>query len=436
MSVIESVYAREVLDSRGNPTVEVEVALESGAEGRAIVPSGASTGAFEAVELRDGDKSRYLGKGTQNAVNNVNTIIAPELEGLDAFDQPGIDGLLLELDGTPNKGKLGANAILGVSMAVARAAANELGLPLFQYIGGVNAKQLPVPMMNILNGGEHADNSVDVQEFMILPVGAKSFREGLRMGAEVFHSLKKVLSERGLACGVGDEGGFAPNLGSNREALELIVEAIKAAGYEPGKDVMLGLDVAASEMYNEETKKYVLAGEGKELTAAEMVDLYEDWTTNFPIITIEDGLDEEDWAGWKVLTERLGKKVQLVGDDLFVTNTERLERGIEAGVANSILIKVNQIGTITETLDAIEMAKRAGYTAVISHRSGETEDTTIADLAVAVNAGQIKTGAPSRTDRVAKYNQLLRIEEMVGEQARYCGMKSFYNLKKESVLVK
>ena len=430
MSVIESVYAREVLDSRGNPTVEVEVALESGAKGRAIVPSGASTGAFEAVELRDGDKSRYLGKGTQNAVNNVNTIIAPELEGLDAFDQPGIDGLLLELDGTPNKGKLGANAILGVSMAVARAAANELGLPLFQYIGGVNAKQLPVPMMNILNGGEHADNNVDVQEFMILPVGAPCFKEGLRMGAEVFHALKKVLGEKGLACGVGDEGGFAPNLGSNREALELIVEAIKAAGYEPGKDVMLGLDVAASEMYNEETKKYVLAGEGKELTAAEMVDLYEDWTTNFPIITIEDGLDEEDWAGWKVLTERLGKKVQLVGDDLFVTNTERLERGIEAGVANSILIKVNQIGTITETLDAIEMAKRAGYTAVISHRSGETEDTTIADLAVAVNAGQIKTGAPSRTDRVAKYNQLLRIEETVGAQARYCGLKSFYNLSK------
>ena len=430
MSVIELVYAREVLDSRGNPTVEVEVALESGAVGRAIVPSGASTGAFEAVELRDGDKSRYLGKGTQNAVNNVNTIIAPELEGLDAFDQPGIDGLLLELDGTPNKGKLGANAILGVSMAVARAAANELGLPLFQYIGGVNAKQLPVPMMNILNGGEHADNNVDVQEFMILPVGAPCFKEGLRMGAEVFHALKKVLGEKGLACGVGDEGGFAPNLGSNREALELIVEAIKAAGYEPGKDVMLGLDVAASEMYNEETKKYVLAGEGKELTAAEMVDLYEDWTTNFPIITIEDGLDEEDWAGWKVLTERLGKKVQLVGDDLFVTNTERLERGIEAGVANSILIKVNQIGTITETLDAIEMAKRAGYTAVISHRSGETEDTTIADLAVAVNAGQIKTGAPSRTDRVAKYNQLLRIEETVGAQARYCGLKSFYNLSK------
>ena len=436
MSVIELVYAREVLDSRGNPTVEVEVALESGAVGRAIVPSGASTGAFEAVELRDGDKGRYIGKGVEKAVANVNEIIAPELEGMDAFDQPAIDALMIELDGTHNKGKLGANAILGVSMAVARAAAEELGLPLFQYIGGVNAKQLPVPMMNILNGGEHADNNVDVQEFMILPVGAPCFKEGLRMGAEVFHALKKVLGEKGLACGVGDEGGFAPNLGSNREALELIVEAIKAAGYEPGKDVMLGLDVAASEMYNEETKKYVLAGEGKELTAAEMVDLYEDWTTNFPIITIEDGLDEEDWAGWKVLTERLGKKVQLVGDDLFVTNTERLERGIEAGVANSILIKVNQIGTITETLDAIEMAKRAGYTAVISHRSGETEDTTIADLAVAVNAGQIKTGAPSRTDRVAKYNQLLRIEEMVGEQARYCGMKSFYNLKKESVLVK
>ena len=430
MSVIESVYAREVLDSRGNPTVEVEVVLESGAQGRAIVPSGASTGAFEAVELRDGDKSRYLGKGTQTAVDNVNNIIAEQLEGMESTDQPAIDALLIELDGTHNKGKLGANAILGVSMAVARASAEELGLPLYQYIGGVNAKQLPVPMMNILNGGEHADNSVDVQEFMILPVGAPTFKEGLRMGAEVFHSLKKVLSERGLACGVGDEGGFAPNLGSNREALELIVEAIEKAGYKPGDDVRLGLDVAATEMYDKETKLYDLKHEGKKLTAEEMVDLYEDWATNFPIITIEDGLDEEDWDGWKVLTERLGKKIQLVGDDLFVTNTERLERGIEAGVANSILIKVNQIGTITETLDAIEMAKRAGYTAVISHRSGETEDTTIADLAVAVNAGQIKTGAPSRTDRVAKYNQLLRIEEMVGEQARYCGLKSFYNLKK------
>ena len=436
MSVIESVYAREVLDSRGNPTVEVEVELESGSVGRAIVPSGASTGAFEAVELRDGDKGRYVGKGVEKAVANVNEIIAPELEGMDAFDQPSIDALMIELDGTNNKGKLGANAILGVSMAVARAAAEELGLPLFQYIGGVNAKQLPVPMMNILNGGEHADNSVDVQEFMILPVGAKSFKEGLRMGAEVFHSLKKVLSERGLACGVGDEGGFAPNLGSNREALELIVEAIEKAGYKPGDDVRLGLDVAATEMYDKETKLYDLKHEGKKLTAEQMVDLYEEWVNNFPIVTIEDGLDEEDWDGWKVLTERLGSKVQLVGDDLFVTNTERLERGIEAGVANSILIKVNQIGTITETLDAIEMAKRAGYTAVISHRSGETEDTTIADLAVAVNAGQIKTGAPSRTDRVAKYNQLLRIEEMVGEQARYCGMKSFYNLKQELVSVK
>ncbi|HBY3520213.1 TPA: phosphopyruvate hydratase [Clostridioides difficile] len=430
MSVIELVYAREVLDSRGNPTVEVEVVLEDGAMGRAIVPSGASTGAFEAVELRDGDKGRYLGKGVETAVANVNEIIAPEIEGMDAFDQPAIDAIMIELDGTPNKGKLGANAILGVSMAVARAAADEIGLPLFQYLGGVNAKQLPVPMMNILNGGEHADNNVDVQEFMILPVGACCFKEGLRMGAEVFHSLKKVLGEKGLACGVGDEGGFAPNLGSNREALELIVEAITKAGYKPGEDVMLGLDVAATEMYNKETKKYVLAGEGKELTAAEMVALYEDWSNNFPIITIEDGLDEEDWDGWKLLTEKLGNKLQLVGDDLFVTNTERLEKGIENGVANSILVKVNQIGTITETLDAIEMAKRAGYTAVISHRSGETEDSTIADLTVAVNAGQIKTGAPSRTDRVAKYNQLLRIEEMVGEQARYCGLKSFYNLKK------
>jgi enolase len=429
MSAIDLVYAREVLDSRGNPTVEVEVVLESGDTGRAIVPSGASTGAFEAVELRDGDSSRYLGKGVEKAVNNVNEIIAPELEGMDAFDQPMIDAIMIELDGTDNKANLGANAILGVSMAVARAAAEEIGLPLFQYLGGVNAKQLPVPMMNILNGGEHADNNVDVQEFMILPVGAESFKEGLRMGAEVFHALKKVLGEKGLACGVGDEGGFAPNLDSNQEALELIVEAIGKARYVPGKDVMLGLDVAATELYNAETKKYVLAGENKELTAAEMVELYEGWAKNFPIVTIEDGLDEEDWDGWKLLTEKLGDRVQLVGDDLFVTNTERLERGIKSGVANSILIKVNQIGTITETLDAIEMAKRAGYTAVISHRSGETEDTTIADLAVATNAGQIKTGAPSRTDRVAKYNQLLRIEEIIGEPARYCGLDSFYNLR-------
>ena len=430
MSVIESVYAREVLDSRGNPTVEVEVALESGAFGRAIVPSGASTGAFEAVELRDGVKDRYIGKGVENAVKNVNEIIAPELEGMDAFNQPEIDAVMIELDGTKNKGKLGANAILGVSMAVARAAADEVGLPLYQYVGGINAKQLPVPMMNIINGGEHADNSVDVQEFMILPVGAKSFKEALRMGAEVFHALKKVLAERNLSCGVGDEGGFAPNLGSNKEALQLIVDAIKVAGYTPGEDVRLGLDVAATEMYDKETKLYDLKHEGKKLTAEQMVDLYEEWVNEFPIVTIEDGLDEEDWDGWKILTERLGKRIQLVGDDLFVTNTERLERGIEKGVANSILIKVNQIGTITETLDAIEMAKRAGYTAVISHRSGETEDTTIADLAVAVNAGQIKTGAPSRTDRVAKYNQLLRIEDEIGETSRYCGMNSFYNLKK------
>ena len=430
MSVIESVYAREVLDSRGNPTVEVEVVLESGAFGRAIVPSGASTGAFEAVELRDGVKDRYIGKGVENAVKNVNEIIAPELEGMDAFNQPEIDAVMIELDGTKNKGKLGANAILGVSMAVARAAADEVGLPLYQYVGGINAKQLPVPMMNIINGGEHADNSVDVQEFMILPVGAKSFKEALRMGAEVFHALKKVLAERNLSCGVGDEGGFAPNLGSNKEALQLIVDAIKVAGYTPGEDVRLGLDVAATEMYDKETKLYDLKHEGKKLTAEQMVDLYEEWVNEFPIVTIEDGLDEEDWDGWKILTERLGKRIQLVGDDLFVTNTERLERGIEKGVANSILIKVNQIGTITETLDAIEMAKRAGYTAVISHRSGETEDTTIADLAVAVNAGQIKTGAPSRTDRVAKYNQLLRIEDEIGETSRYCGMNSFYNLKK------
>lgn len=430
MSAIEVVYAREVLDSRANPTVEVEVILESGAMGRAIVPSGASTGAFEAVELRDGDKDRYLGKGVANAVDNVNQIIAPELEGLDAFDQPEIDAIMIELDGTPNKAKLGANAILGVSLAVAKAAADEIGLPLFQYIGGVNAKQLPVPMMNILNGGEHADNNVDVQEFMILPVGAENFKEAVRMGAEVYHSLKKVLGNKGLACGVGDEGGFAPNLGSNREALELIIEAINEAGYKPGEEVMLGMDIAASEMFDKETGKYELAGEGKTLTSTEMVDLMEEWVNEFPIITIEDGLDEEDWDGWKVMTDRLGERIQLVGDDVFVTNTERLEKGIELGVSNSILIKLNQIGTLTETLDTIEMAKRAGMTAVVSHRSGETEDATIADLVVAVNAGQIKTGAPARTDRVAKYNQLLRIEEMIGEQARYCKLDSFYNLKK------
>ena len=429
MSVIELVYAREVLDSRGNPTVEVEVALESGAVGRAIVPSGASTGAFEAVELRDGDKGRYIGKGVEKAVANVNEIIAPELEGMDAFDQPAIDALMIELDGTHNKGKLGANAILGVSMAVARAAAEELGLPLFQYIGGVNAKQLPVPMMNILNGGEHADNSVDVQEFMILPVGAKSFREGLRMGAEVFHSLKKVLSERGLACGVGDEGGFAPNLSSDEEALKLIVEAIEKAGYKPGEEVCLALDVASTEMYDEAKKigkegNYYFWKTNELKTPDEMIAFLEELVNKYPIISIEDGLAEEDWENWSKLTAKLGNKIQLVGDDLFVTNVKRLQKGLDNNIANSILIKLNQIGTLTETLDAIELAKKNGYTAVVSHRSGETEDTTLADVAVATNAGQIKTGAPCRTDRVAKYNRLLNIENELGEIAIYPGKKA------------
>ncbi|MBB6214554.1 enolase [Anaerosolibacter carboniphilus] len=428
-TTIVDVYAREILDSRGNPTVEVEVYLEGGAMGRAMVPSGASTGAFEAVELRDGDKDRYLGKGVLNAVENVNDIIAPEIIGMDALDQVAIDTEMIELDGTENKGKLGANAILGVSMAVARAAAEALGLPLFQYLGGVNGKTLPVPMMNILNGGKHADNNVDIQEFMVMPVGASSFREGLRMGAEIFHNLKKVLQGKGLNTAVGDEGGFAPNLTSNEEALEVIIEAIQKAGYTPGKDVMLALDVAATELFDKNENNYNLAGEGVVKTSEQMVDFYEHLVNKFPIISIEDGLDEEDWAGWKLLTERLGKKIQLVGDDLFVTNTSRLERGIESKTANAILIKLNQIGTITETLDAIEMAKRAGYTAVISHRSGETEDSTIADLVVAVNAGQIKTGAPSRTDRVAKYNQLLRIEEMLDFTSKYAGMKAFYNLR-------
>lgn len=430
MSLIVDVYAREVLDSRANPTVEVEVWTEAGAFGRALVPSGASTGAFEAVELRDGDKSRYLGKGVLNAVNNVNELIAPEVVGMDVFDQVSIDQLLIELDGTPNKGKLGANAILGVSIAVARAAADELGMPLYQYIGGVNAKALPVPMLNILNGGGHADNNVDIQEFMVMPVGAPNFREALRIGAEVFHSLKAELLSKGLNTGVGDEGGFAPNLSSNEEALATIVKAIESAGYKPGVDVMLALDVAASEMYDKDRKVYKLEGEGKELTVDEMIDFYADLVDKYPIISIEDGLDEEDWDGWKDLTDRLGDRVQLVGDDLFVTNTERLSKGIDLGVANSILIKLNQIGTITETLDAIELAKVHGYTAVISHRSGETEDTTIADLAVALNAGQIKTGAPSRTDRVAKYNQLLRIEDELWDTAQYRGKKVFYNLKK------
>jgi enolase len=428
MAMITDVYAREILDSRGNPTVEVEVYLEDGSFGRACVPSGASTGAYEAVELRDGDKSRYLGKGVLKAVENVNEIIAPEIIGMDARDQVGIDMTMIQLDGTPNKGKLGANAILGVSMAVAHAAANSLGISLYNYLGGFNAKTLPVPMMNILNGGKHADNTVDIQEFMVMPVGAESFAQALRMGAEIFHSLKKVLTAKGLNTAVGDEGGFAPNLKSNEEAITTILEAIKAAGYEAGKDVFLALDVAATEMYKD--GKYHFEGEGVVKSTDEMIAFYEDLVGKYPIISIEDGLSEDDWDGWKKLTERLGSKVQLVGDDLFVTNTERLARGIESNTGNSILIKVNQIGTLTETFDAIEMAKRAGYTAVVSHRSGETEDATIADIAVATNAGQIKTGAPSRTDRVAKYNQLLRIEDELGETGRYGGRASFYNLKK------
>ncbi|OEF97853.1 phosphopyruvate hydratase [Desulfuribacillus alkaliarsenatis] len=426
MSIIYDVYAREVLDSRGNPTVEVEVELESGHVGRAIVPSGASTGAYEAVELRDGG-DRYLGKGVQQAVDNVNEVIAPELIGEDAFDQVGIDQLLIELDGTPNKAKLGANAILGISMAVARAAAEYQGVPLYTYLGGFNARQLPVPMMNILNGGEHADNNVDIQEFMVMPVGAEDFREALRMGAEIFHSLKAVLKAKGLSTSVGDEGGFAPSLSSNEEALTVIMEAIEKAGYKPGEEICLALDVAATELYKD--GKYHLEGEGVSKTASEMIDFYEQLADKYPIISIEDGLSEDDWDGWKELTDRLGGKVQLVGDDLFVTNTERLERGINEGIGNSILIKVNQIGTLTETFEAIEMAKRAGFTSVISHRSGESEDTIIADIAVATNAGQIKTGAPSRTDRVAKYNQLLRIEDQLDYTAAYPGLQAFYNLK-------
>ncbi|ALP36594.1 phosphopyruvate hydratase [Paenibacillus sp. NRS-1782] len=428
MTIISDVYAREVLDSRGNPTVEVEVYLESGAIGSAIVPSGASTGAHEAVELRDNDKSRYLGKGVLQAVKNVNEIIAPEVIGLDAVNQVEIDTLMIKLDGTHNKGKLGANAILAVSMAVARAAAEALGLPLYTYLGGFNAKQLPVPMMNIVNGGAHADNNVDVQEFMVLPVGAPTFKEALRVGAEIFHNLKSVLNSKGLNTAVGDEGGFAPNFKSNEEALSTIIEAIEKAGYKPGVDVFLGMDVASTEFYKD--GKYTLEGEGKSFTSAEFVDLLASWVDKYPIITIEDGCSEDDWEGWKLLTEKLGNKIQLVGDDLFVTNTERLGKGIEENIGNSILIKVNQIGTLTETFDAIELAKRAGYTAVISHRSGESEDSTIADIAVATNAGQIKTGAPSRTDRIAKYNQLLRIEDQLGELAQYHGLKSFYNLKK------
>ena len=415
------------MDSRGNPTIEVEVFLEDGTVGRAAVPSGASTGVHEAVELRDGDKSRYLGKGVLKAVDNVNTIISPELIGFDATDQAGIDLLMIDLDGSANKGKLGANAILGVSMAVAKAAAQSLGLPLYQYLGGFNAKELPVPMMNILNGGEHADNNVDIQEFMIMPVGAPNFREALRMGAEVYHSLKAVLKGRGLNTAIGDEGGFAPNLSSNEEALKVIIEAIEKAGYKPGEDIFLAMDVASSEIYQD--GKYNLAGEGITKTAAEMVAFYEELVAKYPIISIEDGMAEDDWEGWELLTEKLGDKIQLVGDDLFVTNTKRLKMGIDQDIANSILIKVNQIGTLTETFETIEMAKRAGYTCVISHRSGETEDATIADIAVAVNAGQIKTGAPTRSDRIAKYNQLLRIEEELCVVGKYEQKNVFYNLK-------
>ena len=427
MAYIVDVMAREVLDSRGNPTVEVEILLDDGTTGRAMVPSGASTGVHEAVELRDGDKTRYLGKGVTKAVDNVNDIIAEALIGLEATRQTEIDEMLVRLDGTPNKGRLGANAILGVSMAVARAAASSVGLPLYLYLGGVAAKELPVPMMNILNGGEHADNNVDIQEFMIMPVGAKSFSEALRMNAEIYHNLKALLKEKGLSTALGDEGGFAPNLSNNAEAIEVILEAVVKAGYKPEEDIVIALDVASSEMYKD--GKYHLEGEGVVKTSEEMVDYLAELCEKYPIISIEDGLAEDDWAGWKLLTKKIGKKVQLVGDDLFVTNEERLVQGINKGVANAILIKVNQIGTLTETFNAIETAKRAGYTCIISHRSGETEDTTLADIAVAVNAGQIKTGAPARTDRVAKYNQLLRIEEDLGKAAKYNGKKVFYNIK-------
>ncbi len=421
MSQIIDVTAREILDSRGNPTVEVEVWLDDGGFGRAAVPSGASTGEHEAVELRDGDRERYLGKGVLKAVQNVNAVIAEALIGMDATDQVAVDRRLLELDGTENKSNLGANAILGVSLAVARAAADSLGLPLFSYIGGVNAKVLPVPMMNILNGGKHADNNVDLQEFMIMPVLATSFREALRMGAEVFHHLKRVLKEKGLNTAVGDEGGFAPDLQSNEAALQVILQAIEKAGYRPGEDIYLALDPASSEFYDKQRGLYLLKSENRELSPGDMVDYYVQLVNKYPILSIEDGMAEDDWDGWKIMTDRLGSRIQLVGDDLFVTNTHRLGKGIEMKVANSILIKLNQIGTLTETLDAIQMAHRAGYTTVISHRSGETEDATIADVAVAVNAGQIKTGSTSRSDRVAKYNQLLRIEELLGKEAMYAG---------------
>ena len=421
MTEIIGVHAREILDSRGNPTVEVDVILEDGVIGRAAVPSGASTGEHEAVELRDGDENRYMGKGVTRAINNVNDIIGPEVLGMTALDQVAIDETMLGLDQSANKGNLGANAILGVSLAVAKAASISVGLPLFRYIGGVMANLLPVPMMNIINGGSHADNSVDIQEFMIMPVGAETFAESLRMGTETFHHLKKVLKKRNLSTSVGDEGGFAPNLGSNEEALQLIMLAIENAGYKAGEDIVLALDCAASEFYDAKTGLYNLAGENRKLESEALVELYATWAEKYPIFSIEDGMDENDWAGWGSLTNKLGQSTQLVGDDLFVTNTERLERGIEEGVANSILIKVNQIGTLTETIEAVTLAHRSNYTAVISHRSGETEDTTIADLAVALNTGQIKTGSASRSDRIAKYNQLLRIEEMLGESAAFPG---------------
>ena len=428
MGTIIDVFGREILDSRGNPTVEVEVVLDDYATGRAAVPSGASTVAFEAVELRDGDSERYLGKGTLKAVAHVNEEIADALIGMEADDQRGIDAIMLELDGTENKGNFGANAILGASLAVAKAAAESAELPLYKYVGGANANMLPTPMMNILNGGEHADNNVDFQEFMIMPVGATSFAEALRWCAEIYHTLKKVLHEAGLGGGVGDEGGFAPNFTTNEEPLKYIVEACEKAGYKPGSDIMFAMDPASTEFYNAETGKYVLAGEGRELTSAEMVDYWEALVQKYPIISIEDGMAEEDWDGWKALTDRIGDKVQLVGDDLFVTNPKRLAKGIELGCANAILVKVNQIGSLTEALEAVQMAKQAGYACIMSHRSGETEDVTIADLAVATNAGQIKTGAPCRSDRVAKYNQLLRIEEQLGDSGQYAGMKAFYNI--------
>ncbi len=429
MPYIIDVYAREVLDSRGNPTVEVEITTESGAMGRAIVPSGASTGEFEALELRDKDSARYLGRGVLKAVENVNDVIAPEIIGYDVTNQLIIDNVMLKLDGTKNKEKLGANAILAVSLATAKAAAEYYNMPLYRYLGGVNAHTLPTPMMNILNGGAHADWCIDIQEIMIMPVSAHTFRKALQMGAEVFHNLKQVLKERNLVTSVGDEGGYAPKLSSNKDALNVVIEAIKKAGYVPGKDIYIALDVASSEFFNSETKTYNLKSENKTLSTEEMVSFLEELTKEYPIISIEDGLDQNDWTGWRLLTKKLGKKVQLVGDDLFVTNTSRLNRGINENVANAILIKLNQIGTLTETLEAIEMAKRAGYTAIISHRSGESEDTTIADLSVGLNAGQIKTGSLSRTDRIAKYNQLLRIEEDLQEAASFDGLKSLYNIK-------